>query len=72
MSLLHQLGHLDEAHTEQVLERLLQLVVRSPNTEVIDVGRFRSVVATVLFEHRMRQDPEQLRNLDNEWRVLFG
>ncbi|MFM2248557.1 MAG: hypothetical protein RL071_4632 [Pseudomonadota bacterium] len=69
LDILVEAGHLDDPMLDQVNDLLLD---QQPHGGVIDLQAMRRVVASVLFDHEERLDPELKRILEAEWGLLFG
>ena len=66
MNMLRAVGYLDD-HTE---EYVLDLAM-AENKGDISLDEVRRHVATVMFERQFEMDPETLRLLEEEWRLVF-
>lgn len=69
LDVLVEAGHLDDTMLDHVNDMLLD---EQPPGGVIDLRAMRRVVATVLFDHEQRVDPELKRIIETEWGLLFG
>ncbi len=66
MNVLRAVGYLD-AHSE---EHVLDLAM-AENPGDIGLDEIRRHVAVVMFERQFEMDPETLRLLEEEWRLVF-
>ncbi len=69
LDVLVEAGHLDDPMLDQVNDLLLD---QQPKGGIIDLQTMRRVVASVLFDHEHRLEPELKRILEAEWGLLFG
>lgn len=66
MNVLRAVGYLDD-HTE---EHVLDLAM-AENSGDISLDEVRRHVAAVMFDRQFEMDPETLRLLEEEWRLVF-
>ncbi|MEO2236884.1 MAG: DUF494 family protein, partial [Candidatus Poseidoniia archaeon] len=66
INVLCAVGYLDDSSEEQVLD----LAMAESNGD-IGLDEIRRHVAVVMFERQFEMDPETLRLLEEEWRLVF-
>jgi len=66
INVLRAVGYLDHVSEEQVLDLAME-----ENPGDIGLDEIRRHVAVVMFERQFEMDPETLRLLEEEWRLVF-
>jgi len=66
INVLRAVGYLDDLSEEQVLD-----LATAENSGDIGLDEIRRHVAVVIFERQFEMDPETLRLLEEEWRLVF-
>jgi len=66
INVLRAVGYLDDASEEQVLD-----LAMAETSSDIGLDEIRRHVAVVMFERQFEMDPETLRLLEEEWRLVF-
>ncbi len=66
INVLRAVGYLDHVSEEQVLDLAME-----ENPGDIGLNEVRRHVAVVMFERQFEMDPEILRLLEEEWRLVF-
>ena len=66
LNALRALGYLDDDLEDEVLDRVVEEGVQPVTLDVV-----RRHVATVLFDRQYELDPDTLRLLEEEWRLVF-
>ena len=64
---LRDLGYLDDALEDDVLDRVLD----EADAGVVELGAVRRAAAELLFDRQAELDAETLRFLEEEWRLAF-
>jgi hypothetical protein len=69
LNVLRDLGYLDDAMEDEVLDQVMdEFADARRNVELDDLRRH---VATVLFDRQYELEPETIRFLETEWRIAF-
>ncbi len=74
LNTLRDLGYLDDALEDEVLDLLMSELpagASAADLPNIELGHLRPHVATVLFDRQQDLDVETLRLLEEEWRLAF-
>jgi len=66
INVLRAVGYLDDLSEEQVLD-----LAMDENSGDIGLDEIRRHVAAVMFDRQFEMDPETLRLLEEEWRLVF-
>ena len=73
LELLQDLGHLDDALFEQVLESISKALVPEGATHVlVSLDDVRRLVASMLMEQEAKLEDPQRQLLEREWALLFS
>lgn len=69
LNVLRDLGYLDDAMEDQVLDSVMEEFAEARRN--VDLDDLRRHVATVLFDRQYELDTEMIRFLEQEWRIAF-